>query len=187
MYDCILHVLLNHSPPSVIKYDEQLKTSSTQKSKLSRKTPKTHEQQRKTNFAAILYNPILYNIVSHKLINAHTNYTNIIMVNIRYIHNSKILQILRLCALHGNSERDVSRDVSLTHTKSIFIVLFLSHTLREVLVPFPHIEAPFTRYRFRFISDWPSVYTRSFSLHIGLASCLHETHQSDSLHTVFTL
>ena len=32
-------------------------------------------------------------------------------------------------------------------------------------------KAPFTRYRFHSISDWPPVYTR--------------THQSDMLHTVF--
>ena len=32
-------------------------------------------------------------------------------------------------------------------------------------------KAPFTRYRFHSISDWPPVYTR--------------THQSDALHTVF--
>ena len=29
-------------------------------------------------------------------------------------------------------------------------------------------------YRIGFISDWPSVYTITFSFHIGLASCLHE-------------
>ena len=32
----------------------------------------------------------------------------------------------------------------------------------------------FIRYRFHFISDWGSVCNTSFSLHIGLPSCLHE-------------
>ena len=37
-----------------------------------------------------------------------------------------------------------------------------------------------------FISNWFSVCTILFSFHIGLASCLSETHQSNLLHTVST-
>ena len=44
-------------------------------------------------------------------------------------------------------------------------------------------KAPFTRYRFHFISDWvrqsdmkiPPVYTMPFSFHSGLGFCLHDT------------
>ena len=47
----------------------------------------------------------------------------------------------------------------------------------------PSTKAPFTRYRFHFISDWvrqsdmkiSPVYTMPFSFHSGLAFCLHDT------------
>ena len=65
-------------------------------------------------------------------------------------------------------------------------VYTLSFLFHNGLVSY-QIGRVFTGDRFHFMSDWPCVYTRPFSYHIGLASSRVYTrmYHSNTLHTVF--
>ena len=88
--------------------------------------------------------------------------------NIFSSHGTRILMLFRKQFLK------ISICIGKLNSFEIFMTLqrtfiFSSHCLRPRL----H-DTVFISYRIGFISDWPSVYTIPFSLHIGLASCLHE-------------